>query len=284
MHSLIRRGHKLATDIMGNSVTPLQAAKEASREELSVYAGGPFWSEKFDGEAIIRYAPRGPASKAMNPAITVVELLTMAARKRPVKPALQQEPPALTALIDGKKAPPPVPREQWRIWTWADYLKDVRRAARSMISLGFLQHDACTIFGFNSPEWMIGCVGAMFAGGKASGVYPSDTAEQFQYKCHHSRSSIVIVESLEHLELVKKVLPDLPYLKAIVVWAAAPKEENIGDVKIMFWEEFLARSDRVKDSELDARTAMIHPGHPCSLIYTSGTSKSRKQISKLTSC
>ena len=254
-------------------MTPLQAAKEASRDELSVYAGGPFWSERYDGEAIIRYAPRGPASKEQAPAVTVIELLTTAARKRPTKLALLQEPPSQIALIDGKKAPPPVPRELWRTWTWQDYLTDVRKAARAMMSVGFLQHDACTIFGFNSPEWMIGCLGAMFAGGKASGVYPSDTAEQFQYKCHHSRSSVVVVESLDHLKLVSKVLDQLPYVKAVVVWAAAPPMENIGNVKILYWDEFLARADRVKDSDLDARIRMIRPGHPCSLIYTSGTSK-----------
>jgi long-subunit acyl-CoA synthetase (AMP-forming) len=120
---------------------------------------------------------------------------------------------------------------------------------------------------------MIGCLASMFAGGKASGVYPSDTAEQFQYKCHHSRSSIVLVESLEHLKLVEKVIPELPYLKAIAIWGGAPKEEQNGHVKILSWAEFIARSDRVSDAELDARIAVIHPGHPCSLIYTSGTSK-----------
>jgi hypothetical protein len=131
-------------------MSPLQAAKEASRDELSVYAGGPFWSEKYDGEAIIRYAPRGPASKDQAPAITVVELMTMAARKKPNKMALLQEPPAMTTLIDGKKAPPPVPRDLWNTWTWQQYLVDVRKAARAMLSLGFVQHDACTIFGFVS--------------------------------------------------------------------------------------------------------------------------------------
>src|SRR5690242_8548597 len=102
---------------MGNSVSPLQAAKEASKDELSVYAGGPFWSEKYDGEAIIRYAPRGPASKDHAPAITVVDLLTTAARRRANDEALLQEPPNMIQLIDGKKAPPPIPKDMWRIWT-----------------------------------------------------------------------------------------------------------------------------------------------------------------------
>jgi len=263
---------------MGNSVTPLQAAREPSKEELSVYDKGPFYSEFPDGEAIIRFAAKGSASKELAPAITVVELLTAAAKKRPTSLALAQEPPKLVALIDGKKAPPPVPREHWRTWTWQQYLVDVRKAARAMISLGLVQHDACTIFGFNSPEWVIGAVGAMFAGGKASGVYPSDTAEQFQYKCHHSRSSIVLVESLDHLKMISKVVKGLPYLKAVVVWSEDPKEATLEHVQVFGWNAFLAKSSAVSEADLDARTKLIKPGHACSLIYTSGTTGQPKAV------
>src|SRR5437868_3178854 len=58
-HSL---SHPLHLNNMGNSVTPAQAATEPSKEELSNYAQGPYWSEKPDAEAIIRYSQKGPAS------------------------------------------------------------------------------------------------------------------------------------------------------------------------------------------------------------------------------
>ena len=135
---------------MGNSVSPLQAAIEPRKEELSNYAQGPFWSERPDAEAIVRYAQEGPASRECAPAITVPELLMMAAKKGSTAAAMMQEPPHMTTLIEGKKAPPPVPRELWRTWTWQQFLNDVKKAARAMMSLGFVQHDSCTIFGFVS--------------------------------------------------------------------------------------------------------------------------------------
>jgi len=135
---------------MGNSHAPLSSANEAKPDELSQYTSGPHWCEKPDGEAVIRYAPKGPASKELAPAMTVPELLAAAAKKRPNTPALLQEPPSEIALIDGKKAPPPVPREKWRTWSWSEYHRDVRKVARAMMALGFVQHDACTIFGFVS--------------------------------------------------------------------------------------------------------------------------------------
>ena len=115
----------------------------------------------------------------------------------------------------------------------------------------------------------------MFAGGKASGVYPSDTAEQFQYKAFHSRSSIVLVETMEHLKMVSKVIADLPYLKAVVVWASEPREEVMAHAKVFSWNEFIARSERTSNELLDHRVNLIKAGHPCSLIYTSGTSTFR---------
>ena len=137
---------------MGNAHAPLISAVESRPEELSDYSQGPHWSEKPDAEAVIRYAKKGPASKEMAPAMTVPELLAKAAKKRPSAFALFQEPLAEIQLIDGKKWPPPVPREKWRSWTWAQYYSDVRKAARAMMALGFVQHDACTIFGFVSLD------------------------------------------------------------------------------------------------------------------------------------
>ena len=133
---------------MGNAHAPLSAIVEANKDEVSDYSQAPYWNDKPDAEAIIRYSKKGPSSREMGPAMTVIELFNRAAQKRANSMALLQEPPALIALIDGKKAPPPVPREQWRTWTWSQYLKDVRKTARAMMALGFVQHDACTIFGF----------------------------------------------------------------------------------------------------------------------------------------
>ena len=119
---------------------------------------------------------------------------------------------------------------------------------------------------------MIGCLGSIFAGGKASGVYLSDTAEQFQYKCHHSRSSIVLVESLDHVKLISKVIKDLPYVKAIVVWNEEPDEAMLLHAKLLSWPQFMTQSESVSETELDSRIKLVKPGNSCSLIYTSGTS------------
>ena len=144
---LIKRSEKMG-NVHGGSV-PLRSIQESSVDELGDYSQGPYWNEKPDGEAVIRYAKKGLGSKELGLAITIIEMLANAATKCGTRMALAQEPPSKVGL-NGNKVPPPIPREEWRTWTWAQYLKDVRRAARSMMALGFVQYDSCTIVGFVS--------------------------------------------------------------------------------------------------------------------------------------
>lgn len=44
------------------------------------------------------------------------------------------------------------------------YLKDVRTAAKGFIALGLERYHSVCILGFNSPEWFISDISAIFAG------------------------------------------------------------------------------------------------------------------------
>jgi hypothetical protein len=155
---------------LASSTAPLEKAPESAPDELrcggapdssrarrtdpprrrSPYnpAWGPFWCDRTDGEAVIRYAAKGIASKDETPARTIAQVLQLAADKRGDKLALVAEPRSKTQLVEGR-SPPPVPREEWKKWTWKDLRLDARRAAKAMLKLGLVQHDAVTIFGQN---------------------------------------------------------------------------------------------------------------------------------------
>lgn len=145
------------------------------------------------------------------------------------------------------------------------------------------QHDSVNIYGFNSPEWLISNMAAILAGGKCAGIYPTDTAEQVQYKCDHSGGAVMCVEESKHVNIVKSCADQLPYLKAVVVWAAKPDVKSItrkdgSKIAVYAWEEFLALGDAVEEKELEARIAAQRPGHCCCLIYTSGTTGNPKAV------
>ena len=55
-------------------------------------------------------------------------------------------------------------------WTWGQYYNDTITAGKALIELGFKRFDSVSLIGFNSPQWFIGNMGAIAAGGKAAGI------------------------------------------------------------------------------------------------------------------
>ena len=53
-------------------------------------------------------------------------------------------------------------------WSYTEYLKDITSVAKAFVHLGLEHHNGVAIWGFNSPEWFISDVAAIFAGGVVS--------------------------------------------------------------------------------------------------------------------
>lgn len=282
-----------------SSVT-LQDPPNVTKEMLSSYKGnGPWAFIESDAKAQILFAEKGPASENDCPATTIPLLFLAAKTKKGDKPAMCVERGtnySIPQYKDGKWAAP-IPRtttstpseetkeKAWKTWTWAEYYDTVWGAAKSLIAIGFQPHDAANVFGFNSPEWFFAQAAAIFAGGKVAGIYPSDNAEQVQYKSFHSGGSVAFVEDGKKLKRFQVNANKLPGLKAIVVWTATepieaiPREdEKVGPIKVYTWKEFMALGEKVEDKVVQERVDNQLPGHCCALIYTSGTTGKPKAV------
>ena len=253
---------------------------KAGDKTLVKYDKGPFAVTMADGEATIRLAAEGIGSKATEPT-TIPEVFRLAAERKGDKIAMRVESPV--PPLDGKKAPPPVPLDQWKSWTYSQYYAETRQAAKAMIALGFAAFDSCNIWGFNSPEWFLGDLGAILAGGKAAGIYPTDTKDQVAFKCRHSASSIALIEDNAKLKNFVDLADELPDLKALVVWSEEPSLSTISrkdgtEIVVLGWAGFMDKGAGGDDAELDKRIAAQKPGPCCTLIYTSGTTGNPKAV------
>ena len=54
-------------------------------------------------------------------------------------------------------------------WTYNQYLRDINTIAKAFLHLGLEHHHGVAIWGFNSPEWFLADLGAIFAGGVVRG-------------------------------------------------------------------------------------------------------------------
>jgi long-subunit acyl-CoA synthetase (AMP-forming) len=72
------------------------------------------------------------------------------------------------------------------------------------------------IIGFNSPEWFLSDLGCVFAGGLATGIYPTNSAEACQYVLAHCRANILVVEDQKQLAKILPIRDKLPHMLTIV--------------------------------------------------------------------
>jgi long-chain-fatty-acid--CoA ligase ACSBG len=267
---------------MGNSVLVPTFAPENAQSDYLAYppSYAPFWNSDPNGTARIQVSKTGLASSQQNPQITVCDLFALAAKKQGNKLAMRTE--NMKPIGKGEEIPPALPANEWKTWTYKQYYKDSRAAAKALIHLGYTKGDAINIYGFNSPEWFIGMMGGILAGGKATGIYPSDNEEQLAYKVLQSNGSIAFVETAANLNKFKAVIDDIPYLKAIVCWATPPgkpitrKDGSL--VKTLSFVEFIKVGLSLPDVELEDRILAQQPGDCCALIYTSGTTGKPKAV------
>ncbi|EGD73701.1 AMP dependent ligase [Salpingoeca rosetta] len=210
-----------------------------------------------DGEVDLKITPDGAASAEP---ITVMQRFKETVEK-------VGDRPALCVSRDGA----------WQQWTWRDFYEDVKMAGRAFIKLGLDAHHAVGIIGFNSPEWFIADLGAIFAGGFATGIYTTNGPEAIEYVVNHSKTQIIVAEDKKQLDKILQVHQNFEHLKAIVLY-----NDTVPDVEctvpILDWDEFMRHGADVPDFELGHRMSVQKPGQCCMLIYTSGTTGNPKGV------
>lgn len=161
----------------------------------------------------------------------------------------------------------------WKATSWASYGREVSRAARALISLGFEPGQTVTILGFNRPEWVIMDIACMAAGGAPAGIYTTCSPEEVAYIVKHSASPVILVENEDQHAKIKAERENLPDLKHVVVMKGSKADDGA-----MTWDDFLALGDEVPESDYEARIDALEPDGLATLIYTSGTTGPPKGV------
>ena len=188
---------------------------------------------------------------------TVMQVLDATAKSHGTKPALKVK-------RDGS----------WKTWTWADYHSDIRKTAKALMHLGLEKQTGVSIIGFNSPEWAIADMGAIYAGGFPAGIYTTNSPPQCKYIAEHSDSVVAFAENAAQAAKFHEIWEELPKCKALVIMDDSSDEHDYA----YSWSEFLALAENVDDATLQARMDEQKPDETCTFIYTSGTTGSPKAV------
>jgi long-chain acyl-CoA synthetase len=161
----------------------------------------------------------------------------------------------------------------WRSWTWDQTGEAVREIANGLMALGFEARETASILSNTNIEWVLCDLAVLSAGGVANGIYPTDAAEQVQYLCADSSTTVLFVEDDEQLDKALEVRAQLPRLKKIIVCDMEGLRE-LNDPQVMSLDALraLGRTHlQQHPGAVEARVAAVKPEDLAILVYTSGT-------------
>ncbi|XP_078530562.1 long-chain-fatty-acid--CoA ligase ACSBG2-like [Lissotriton helveticus] len=223
--------------------------------ELNLAPAENFWTTDRDGAVRLHTEETGPASE---PPVTIHHLFWDSVQHF-------GNHPAMAVNRDG----------QWKTTTYLQYYQACRAAAKSFLKLGLERFHGVGILGANAPEWFIGHIGAIMAGGTPAGIYPTSSADACRYVARNSEANILLVDDHQQLEKILQVQDQLPHLKAIVQYNDDLKEKR---PNLYTWLEFIQLGSEIPDSELDDIIASQKVNQCCTLLYTSGTTGPPKGV------
>ncbi len=161
----------------------------------------------------------------------------------------------------------------WRAWTWDQTATAVREIAHGLMALGFEARETASILSNTTIEWVLCDLGVLSAGGVSNGIYPTDAAEQVQYLCDDSRTTILFVEDDEQLDKALEVRAQLPRLKKIIV-SDMDGLRDLNDPQVISLDALreIGRAHLQQHAgAMEARVAAVKPEDLAILVYTSGT-------------
>jgi long-chain acyl-CoA synthetase len=155
---------------------------------------------------------------------------------------------------------------QWEGISWQRFGEETLDFATALLSLDLKRGGSVCILMGNVPEWPIGDIGTIAAGGVGVGLYPTSSAEQIAYIINHSDAEFVLVDSREQLEKVLSVRDQLVKVRHIVALEAASDG-------VINYRDFIARgrAERSRLAPLLKERAEGAPDDVAIMVYTSGT-------------
>lgn len=150
-----------------------------------------------------------------------------------------------------------------REYTWAEGMKEVRRMAAHLRSLGMPPGSRIAIFAKNNAWWLMSDLAIWMAGHVSIPVYPTLTAASIRQILLHADARLVFVGKLDNFAAMEAGLPsDLP---RIVLPLAPPLEAPS-------WEEIVRSTAPMEESPRREADDLA------TIIYTSGSTGEPKGV------
>ncbi len=160
---------------------------------------------------------------------------------------------------------------EWVKTSTKEYLEKANAVSRALLRMGVKKNDKIAVISStNRTEWNIMDIGVLQIGAQNIPIYPTISAEDYEYVLNHSEATFCFVSDEEVYEKVKKVQSNT---KVKDVYSF----DHLNDCK-HYSELFELGKDESNQSEVEARKDAVEPDDLATIIYTSGTTGKPKGV------
>lgn len=160
---------------------------------------------------------------------------------------------------------------KWEATSTKEYIDKANALSRALLRLGVNKNDKIAVISStNRTEWNIVDIGVLQLGAQNIPIYPTISAEDYEYVLNHSESIYCFVSDKEVLEKINKV-KDKTKLKDVYSF------DHIEGCK-HYSELFELGKDESNQAEVEARKDAVTPDDLATIIYTSGTTGRPKGV------
>ena len=158
----------------------------------------------------------------------------------------------------------------WKTTSTQSYIDQANSISRGLIQKGIKPGDKIAMISNNRSEWNICDIGIQQVGAIGVPVYPTISAEIYEYIFNDAGVRLCIVSSEELYHKVMSINDKVPSLTEVYTFESFSGAQS--------WNELLADPDEALDKEIEARKAAIDYEDLVTLIYTSGTTGNPKGV------
>src|SRR5690606_3999870 len=161
---------------------------------------------------------------------------------------------------------------KWEAISTEEYIEKANQISRALLDMGIKKGDKIALItSSNRTEWNIMDIGILQLGAVTVPIYPTISAEDYEYILKHSESLYVFVSDQEIFDKLNKVKLNIPKLRGIYSF-----DEVTGCAN---WNVVLEAGKKIMNPALiEEHKSNVYPNDLASIIYTSGTTGRPKGV------
>lgn len=160
----------------------------------------------------------------------------------------------------------------WKATSTVEFVHLANQLSRGLLALGVQPNDKVAIISTNNrTEWNVVDIGVMQLGAQDVPIYPTISADDYQYVLNHSESKFCFVSDDEVYQKVMAIKENVPSLQEVFTF------DDIAGAKS--WKEVLSLgADESTQPQVEEIMSGVSENDLATLIYTSGTTGRPKGV------